>query len=409
MSKVAKQVIVILFLLLIVSILFALSAVSQKSALESAKSKLDTELNQYKEKEKKLAQDNQKLSDQLKEAQGVQSKLQKQFTDVNEKIASLTSERDEWKSKVDGLKRERDELIAKLQEKPEPPVIQQAPVAEMAPKQAEMVSADQDSYWAQILKEKASLEIKLKELQTQLSSGGMASEELKKKVSDLELELGQLKNEKEELDRKVKYSEDLTNTLSIELAREKNDKRYIADKFDKIKEESLALRAQVKELTTAKIALEKNIAKLSGDKSAAEQRLATTESVIQSRIDEVLDIKKSLDKKLQGSSSSSTSKEVELPAIIVNAPGTTAGAADNSQKAPQAAGLNGRIVNINNDNNFVITDLGENSGIRIGDKLSVYRGSKYIAGLEVIQVRKDISAADIKQKGAKIEVGDTVR
>jgi hypothetical protein len=41
--------------------------------------------------------------------------------------------------------------------------------------------------------------------------------------------------------------------------------------------------------------------------------------------------------------------------------------------------------------------------------VNVYRGASYIAGLEVIQVRKDILAADIKNKMMTIEVGDSVK
>ena len=69
----------------------------------------------------------------------------------------------------------------------------------------------------------------------------------------------------------------------------------------------------------------------------------------------------------------------------------------------------GKILSVNQENNFVIVDLGASSGIRIGDTLSVYRGTKYIASLEVIQVRKDICAADIREKGAKIKAGDIIR
>ena len=58
---------------------------------------------------------------------------------------------------------------------------------------------------------------------------------------------------------------------------------------------------------------------------------------------------------------------------------------------------------------LIIVNLGEDSGVKIGDKLNIYRGAEYIAGLEVIQVRKDICAADIKSKMMDIEVGDTVR
>ena len=76
-------------------------------------------------------------------------------------------------------------------------------------------------------------------------------------------------------------------------------------------------------------------------------------------------------------------------------------------KAPVS--VKGNIVSVNDENNFVIVNLGQDAGVKMGDKLNVYHGADYIAGLEVIQVRKDIAAADIKNKVKKIEVGDSVR
>lgn len=72
-------------------------------------------------------------------------------------------------------------------------------------------------------------------------------------------------------------------------------------------------------------------------------------------------------------------------------------------------GFNGRIVSVNEENNFVIVDVGEEAGVGLGDALSVYRDSKYVAQLEVIQVRKDIAAADIKNQWTQVQVGDTIR
>jgi hypothetical protein len=67
------------------------------------------------------------------------------------------------------------------------------------------------------------------------------------------------------------------------------------------------------------------------------------------------------------------------------------------------------VISINETNNFVIVDLGEADGSRVGQTLKVYRGGNDIASLEVIQVRKDISAADIKNKSVQLKVGDIVR
>ena len=131
-------------------------------------------------------------------------------------------------------------------------------------------------------------------------------------------------------------------------------------------------------------------------------------------------IKEGLDKKLsENAPSASTPGSMELPPIMVNAP-----AANQQQVAaaavppanPVASGsfvtgkTEGSIISINESNNFVIVDLGqENSAITVGNALKVYANSNAIATLEVIQVRRDICAADIKDKSIELKVGDTVR
>ena len=70
----------------------------------------------------------------------------------------------------------------------------------------------------------------------------------------------------------------------------------------------------------------------------------------------------------------------------------------------------GSIISINESNNFIIADLGQaNSSVSIGNTLRVYRGSQQIATLEVIQVRREICAADIKDKTSELKVGDIVK
>jgi len=409
MSNVAKQIIIILVILLLGSVGMTVLISNQKSALEQDKIGLEERLSQAEAQASKLSNDNQSLDGQLKEAQSTKSKLQKQFSDLNNQVTQLTNDRDTWKNQVDTLRRERDELMVKLQEKPKEVIVEKEVIKEV-PATAGVAVDSQDEYWASVLKEKASLELQIDELRSELSAANVEVEELKKTSSDFNMELSLLKNEQEEIARKIKYSEDLANTLSIDLAREKNDKRFLNDRQEKLREENLGLRTQVKELSSAKIALEKSIARIREDKEKIEQKLVETESVIQNRIDEVLDLKTSLDQRLKPLSSFTTasqSKEVELPPIIVSA--SSGNEATGAQPMGLKTGFNGKVVSINEDNNFIIVDLGENAGVRIGDRLSVYRGDQYIAGVEIIQVRKDISAADIKQKSTRIKVGDSVR
>lgn len=177
----------------------------------------------------------------------------------------------------------------------------------------------------------------------------------------------------------------------------------------------------IKQLTTTKVSLEKSIANLFEEKSAIDKKLAETENIIQGRIDEIWQIKKDIDSRIdiQGSQTrrpAAASSEIELAPIVVSAKKNagsskkvSAKTAASAEKASARKKVQGSIVSVNEDNNFVIVDLGERSGIKVGDAYKVYHNGVQVGSVEVIQIRQDISAADIRQKTAPFSVGDTVR
>ncbi|MCX5681166.1 MAG: hypothetical protein NT079_02645 [Candidatus Omnitrophica bacterium] len=132
--------------------------------------------------------------------------------------------------------------------------------------------------------------------------------------------------------------------------------------------------------------------------------MAQSEVVVQDRLEDVSKLKENISQK--SASDQGKAQEVMLPPIIVN--GSSAGA---KAASSQAAGVKvaGQVVSINQENNFVIIDLGQSAGINIGDRLSVYRGDTYVGEVEIIQVRTDISAADIKKQSMPFQAGDTVK
>ncbi len=411
MSKGVKLGFAILFLLVIVSTGAFIFTYNEKVSLEKTKAQLEADITQRKDQEQKLSQENKRLDEQLRDYKNRESRLQKQLDDLNGQVTQLTVERNDWKNQVEDLRRERDNLMAKLQEK-----TSAQPPADEPPSQSSTAAAGQDRYWAGVLKEKAKLELQIKELQDELSSSAIEVEEFRKKNNDLGLELGQLNNEKDELERKYRRNDELTTAISIQLAQEKNDKWYVLDKLEKYDDVNRDLGSRIKGLASTKVSLEKSLVKLKKDKESMGQKLTEAEALIQNRIHEVMDIKKNLDEKMKASGisassgSSSQVTQVELPPIIVSANGSSPDEYDNAAlDAPARSSLEGRVVSINQENNFVIVDLGESTGIRVGDRLSVFRDSNHIADLEVIQVRKDISAADIKQKTSEIRIGDIIR
>ncbi len=423
MSKAVRLVAVVAVVLMVVSIAFAFWALSQRQTLAQQNQELQNQINEYQGKEtqllaqaKKLQEEAQSLSQKVDQKEREKSQVQSGFDEIKRKADQFNAqleqarvERDDWKNRVTAIQRERDDLLEKMKNRPTQIVYKEA-----EPKPAEVVqaaapavtTAQGEEYWASILKQKAALQLEIDKIKgdLELSVGQIA--DLKKQNSDLQLQIKSVTNDKEEIERKIKYGEDLANNLSIELARSRNDQRFVNERADKLKEENIELQGQIRQLSGTKLALEKTVTRLNDEKEGIQKKLIETESVIQARINEIWQIKESVDQKLASAAASRTSNQVELSPIIVNAGNR------NVSVAPPAAPVTPKaasVVSINETNNFVIVDLGESTGIKVGHVLKVFRGNSEIATLEVIQVRKDISAADIKQKTGNIKIGDSVK
>jgi len=229
-----------------------------------------------------------------------------------------------------------------------------------------------------------------------------ASEHVLKQVKEnLSMDLDATRQEKETIAGDMKEKEEMINRLSLELARARNDKQFVARKVDQLTQKNSELRQDLKKLAEAKMALERSIVQITQEKDGMGRKLEQAEAVLQNKIGEIWEVKDSLDRSFQAvQDKPRAANEVELSPIVVNA----------QAPAPAAKpGLEGKVMSVNEQSNFVILDIGENRGLRVGDTLGVYRGSDYIARLEVLQVRPDIADADLKEQSARIKVGDIVR
>ncbi len=437
MSIAVRVSVWILGVLVVVSAAVAVLALMQKQTLQGQNQSLHNEIadDQNKladltNKAKKLEDVADQLNSKISQAQQDKAQVQSQYDELKQKsddlqaqVTQANSDRDDWKNRVDTITHERDDLMEKLKNQPVKIVykdrIVQVPAAPVAPAAddnsnpspdatapvVDVTSNQGDQYWASVLKQKAALQVELEKERSGLDQAALQVVDLKKQNSDLQLEIKQISNEKDEIIQKIKYGQDLADNLSIDLARSRNDQQAVNDRADKLKEENLTLLSQLRDLNSTKLELERTVSRLTDDKDAMQKKLVETESIIQSRIDDIWKIKASLDKKLSENAPSSSAGSMELPPIIVNAP------YGQQQAAPAVASkTEGSIISINESNNFVITDLGQqNSSVSVGNTLKVYRNSNAIATLEVIQVRRDICAADIKDKSDDLKVGDTVR
>ncbi|MBI5024116.1 MAG: hypothetical protein HZC18_03850 [Candidatus Omnitrophica bacterium] len=438
MSKAAKTSIFILIFLLATGFGFAGYTLLEKQKIEQQKASLERELQASQDREKKSSGEMKGLKDQLAQETGEKSKskstiegLQKRVEELLAQISEATADRDKWQSRLEEIKKERDELVVKLQEKPqvvykerEPEAVAQTsePVqqasnnpATQAPMPA-AVSADaainlsntNEKYVAQLLREKTALEVGIDKLKADLSRHSLEIVDLKQANENLRMDLDAIQQEKQSVADDIKEKEEMVNRLSLELARAKNDKQFVARKVDQLTKRNMRLRQNLKQLAAAKMALEKSVVQITQEKDGMNRKLEQAEAVLQNKIGEVWDIKDSLDRSFNVvKEKPKAANEVELSPIIVSAQGAApAVPADTRATKP---GFEGKVMSVNEQNNFVIVDIGEKRGLRAGDTLGVYRGVDYIARLEVLQVRPDIAAADLKEQSAQVKVGDTVR
>ena len=93
---------------------------------------------------------------------------------------------------------------------------------------------------------------------------------------------------------------------------------------------------------------------------------------------------------------------VDLPPIVVS-PSSVVPASNLSFE------LLGRIINVNEEYNFVVINLGQSGGVQAGMVFDVLRNNWLLGKIRVIKTRLDIAACDIVQAETSFKRGDSVR
>ena len=385
MDKKMRLVVFGLAIFLVVSIFISLRLYNSKQLLSQ----------EYSDKQQQWQKEKDGLDKKLSVSEQEKTRLQERMAAVQKDLNALSSERDDWKKKFDVINKEKEDLVAKLQRQPK----EMKETEAVETKTAAVVT---DEYWAKILKEKAELAIKLKDLDTALKDTRLEMAKVKDDKQTLILELKNSTMTRQDLERKLEYDEKLTSTLSFDLVREKNDKNLLVTQLEEMKKDNAQLRSKLQSKEKANITLMNRLNDLQAEKDALAKKAASMDLVLQSKLDDMVSVKKEFEAIKETATQTTPNKSVELPPIIVKG----------SAKTPSNIVVKeGKVIAINEENNFIVIDLGESAGIRTGNIFRVTRDNKQIATVEVIQTRKDIAAADIRQiePGRKIRVGDLVR
>jgi hypothetical protein len=84
----------------------------------------------------------------------------------------------------------------------------------------------------------------------------------------------------------------------------------------------------------------------------------------------------------------------------------------NAPESPESSLMDGNVISVKDEWSFVVGNLGEKQGVKIGMPMRVMRGDQRIATLRVIDVRQRICGAVIQEMDSKkerIKVGDRLQ
>lgn len=214
--------------------------------------------------------------------------------------------------------------------------------------------------------EKAALQQELSEVMKERKRLSTEIDELKVIKSDLEVKAGELVTR--------------TKLLSESYEREKQQNDVIRLKLDK----------KDKEFEDAKTKLSTIV-----DEKAKVQKMLEAERTkynqLRERVDKLVDVKDLLEEKVRDIINK---QGIELERIVVKSEGE----------------LEGKVLVVNREYNFVVVDIGVKDDVEVGDILTIFREGKYAGEARIEKIYDTMSAATIMKeaKPNAISVDDNV-
>lgn len=199
-----------------------------------------------------------------------------------------------------------------------------------------------------------------------------------------------------QLEVRLKEAQANIDSLAGTLEQEMKEKQEAQDQVQQLKsdmEQQKGLRAS---LETKLLQAQKDAEKAQAQLKDVESKKAKLEARLKELEAEVQQAEAQPESQDQG---------VELGTIVVGSEGAGASA---EQKA--AASLEGKVLVVNKDYNFVVINLGSKDGVNAQDVFALYRGNKYIGDIKVEKIHESMSAADFMSAAIKdtVSEGDRV-
>lgn len=382
-----------------------------------------------KEENDRLTKENKTLLDRYGKLEKEKQSLEDRWDKVDQEINRWEEESGGWQKKYENALSERDALAKKVKEfqaeqslsaadkdrpqqvypeEPKQEEVVSSPPAPSSPVSSPAVSPAQpvaSDYWADFVKDKARLEAQLDQLKKELSAANQEVVRLEAVNKDISRKVENMLREKEQLEKEIAFTKRTMDIMSRDLVNERETRKLDSQEVVTLRAANVDLRRDLSLLEKQNLELETTMRAAVDEKKILQGKISGAENLLKKKSIVFEELKDQLNQAVENKTykSSSFAKSpvnnspaaatapaqfaaVELPPIVVT---------------PRSAGQNqkfrGEILAVNWEEKFVVLDLGEAAGMKPGVQLKVMRGDKEMATIEVIETRKEISAADIKE------------
>jgi len=205
----------------------------------------------------------------------------------------------------------------------------------------------------------------------------------------------------ENLRRQLSIQQESLNTLTASLAESNAEAEVFRRKFS-----DLGLRMEALGLASAS----KDRAKLEQRLLAAVSDLRLAQKERNDLRDQLLGLNEALLRYLKTSQGGDAQARMDVETQLRKTNELVGRSTSANAQEPQPSLMDGSVLSVKDQWSFVVANIGEQQGVKIGMPLRVMRGEQKIATLRVVDVRQRICGAVIEDSGKeKIKVGDRLQ
>lgn len=207
---------------------------------------------------------------------------------------------------------------------------------------------------------------------------------IKQRIAETKLE--EYKKTISQLELKLKTAQTQIDTLTTALDNETVEKQKALEEVEQLKADLEKQKGFRSDLETKLNETQKDVEKMQAQLKDSEDKKAQLEVKI---------------KELETQAQQARAQGVELGTIVVGPEDSASSEAVTAPPAEQVKGLEGKVLVVNKEYNFVVINLGNKDGVNVNDIFSIYHDNKYIGDVKVGKTHDSMSAADFISTSTK--------